>query len=57
MTATDKLTLSVGLVGASLVTTGVGLIYPPAGFIVAGGFCLCWSFITARAAAAHRKGS
>lgn len=29
-----------GIIGAGLITTGVGLVYRPAAFIVAGGFLL-----------------
>ncbi|MFP1483836.1 hypothetical protein ACLB1S_19735 [Escherichia coli] len=44
------LTPLVGVLGALLLSYGTWLIYPPAGFVVAGGLCpvLCWSWLVAR---------
>lgn len=47
----DKLTLSVGLVGAASVTVGAALLHPAAGWIVGGTFALTWSYMTARGVA------
>ena len=41
------LTPLVGVLGALLLSYGTWLIYPPAGFVVAGGLCLCWSWLVA----------
>ncbi|HAW0460570.1 TPA: hypothetical protein JLJ37_005241, partial [Escherichia coli] len=38
----------VGVLGALLLAYGAWLIYPPAGFVVAGGLCLFWSWLVAR---------
>ncbi|EEZ9025318.1 hypothetical protein ABSY27_12145 [Escherichia coli] len=38
----------VGVLGALLLAYGAWLIYPPAGFVVAGGLCLLWSWLVAR---------
>lgn len=38
----------VGVLGALLLSYGVWLIYPPAGFVVAGALCLFWSWLVAR---------
>lgn len=38
----------VGVLGALLLSYGAWLIYPPAGFVVAGALCLCWSWLVAR---------
>ncbi|MEG0716076.1 MAG: hypothetical protein RSE33_06255 [Hafnia sp.] len=38
----------VGVLGAFLLAYGAWLIYPPAGFIVAGALCLLWSWLVAR---------
>ena len=38
----------VGVLGALLLAYGAWLIYPPAGFVVAGVLCLCWSGLVAR---------
>ncbi|HAK5377450.1 TPA: hypothetical protein H1V70_004901 [Salmonella enterica] len=38
----------VGVLGALLLSYGTWLIYPPAGFVVAGALCLCWSWLVAR---------
>ncbi|EJZ0950320.1 hypothetical protein OM304_23805 [Escherichia albertii] len=40
------LTPLVGVLGALLLSYGTWLIYPPAGFVVAG--VLCWSWLVAR---------
>ncbi|HBA7208159.1 TPA: hypothetical protein J1375_002936 [Escherichia coli] len=42
------LTPLVGVLGALLLSYGAWLIYPPAGFVVAGVLCLCWSWLVAR---------
>ena len=42
------LTPLVGVLGELLLSYGTWLIYPPAGFVVAGGLCLCWSWLVAR---------
>ena len=42
------LTPLVGVLGAILLAYGAWLIYPPAGFVVAGALCLCWSWLVAR---------
>ncbi|EER5771408.1 hypothetical protein [Escherichia coli] len=42
------LTPLVGVLGALLLSYGAWLIYPPAGFVVAGALCLCWSWLVAR---------
>ncbi|HFU2264159.1 TPA: hypothetical protein ACH478_003979 [Escherichia coli] len=38
----------VGVLGALLLAYGAWLIYSPAGFVVAGGLCLFWSWLVAR---------
>ncbi|EIK0422779.1 hypothetical protein K5Z85_005033, partial [Escherichia coli] len=38
----------VGVLGALLLAYGAWLIYPPAGFVVAGALCLFWSWLVAR---------
>ncbi|EFG6899340.1 TPA: hypothetical protein ACF2VJ_004151 [Escherichia coli] len=38
----------VGVLGALLLAYGAWLIYPPAGFVVAGVLCLLWSWLVAR---------
>lgn len=42
------LTPLVGVLGALLLAYGAWQIYPPAGFVVAGALCLCWSWLVAR---------
>lgn len=42
------LTPLVGVLGAFLLAYGVWLIYPPAGFVIAGVLCLLWSWLVAR---------
>lgn len=42
------LTPLVGVLGALLLSYGTWMIYPPAGFVVAGALCLCWSWLVAR---------
>ncbi len=37
------------VIGAALVSTGAGMIYPPAAFIVAGVFCIAGAVLVARA--------
>ncbi|WP_411899300.1 hypothetical protein [Salmonella enterica] len=41
----------VGVLGALLLAYGAWLLYPPAGFVVAGALCLFWSWRVARALA------
>jgi hypothetical protein len=55
MTATDKLTLVVGVAGATAVTVGAALLHPSAGWVTGGLFALAWSFLTARAAAGQKE--
>lgn len=45
------ITFTVGLLGVGLVAFGAWLILPAAGYITAGGFCLLWSWMAAKAAA------
>ncbi|CAI0745361.1 MAG: hypothetical protein ACTIOQ_14035 [Serratia grimesii] len=42
------LSVLVGLAGALLLTYGVWLVYPPAGFVVAGLLCLLWSWLVSK---------
>ncbi|HDX2992156.1 TPA: hypothetical protein ROA43_004582 [Escherichia coli] len=42
------LTPLVGVLGVLLLAYGAWLIYPPAGFVVAGALCLCWSWLVTR---------
>ncbi|EMJ7324839.1 hypothetical protein V7991_004429 [Escherichia coli] len=42
------LTPLVGVLGALLLAYGAWLIYPSAGFVVAGALCLFWSWLVAR---------
>lgn len=42
------LTPLVGVLGVLLLAYGARLIYPPAGFVVAGALCLFWSWLVAR---------
>lgn len=44
----SALAVLVGVVGVLLLTYGVWLIYPPAGFIAAGLLCLLWSWLVAK---------
>ena len=39
------LSVLVGVAGAVLLTYGVWLIYPPAGFMIAGLLCLLWPWL------------
>lgn len=39
---------SGGRAGGALLAYGARLIYPPAGFVVAGALCLFWSWLVAR---------
>lgn len=39
---------ALGLLGASLIAYGAWLVYPPAGFIVAGALLLAGVWLTAR---------
>lgn len=47
----DWATLIAGILGLSSITLGAGMVYLPAGFIVAGSGLLSWSYIVARALA------
>ncbi|MCS1312090.1 hypothetical protein NX031_18035 [Escherichia coli] len=38
----------VGVLGALLLAYGAWLIYPPAGFVGGGAWCLVWSGLVAR---------
>lgn len=55
MSILDWATLVAGILGLVAITVGAGMIYQPAGFIVAGIILLAWSYLVARAAA--RAGS
>ncbi|MGL5237038.1 MAG: hypothetical protein ACRC8O_03230 [Plesiomonas shigelloides] len=43
------LTPLVGVLGALLLSFGVWIIYPPAGYIAGGLLCLAWSWLSAKA--------
>ena len=43
----------VGVLGAILLAYGAWLIYPPAGFVVAGALCLFWSWLVADISTVH----
>ncbi|RJK62115.1 hypothetical protein [Serratia marcescens] len=47
------LSVLVGVAGAVLLTYGVWLIYPPAGFMVAGLLCLLWSWLVSSMLGRH----
>ena len=49
----DAIAMSVGLLGLLLLVTGLGLIYVPAAFIMAGVILMGWSYMVARAIAGH----
>lgn len=51
MSFIDWATLVAGMLGLASITIGAGMIYQPAGFIVAGICLLAWSYLVARAAA------
>ncbi len=51
----DYATFIAGSLGLASITIGAGMIYKPAGYIVAGACLLTWSYIVARASA--RTGS
>lgn len=40
--------LLVGMAGGGLLSYGAWLLLPAAGFIVAGGLCLGWSYLVSR---------
>ncbi|MCB8889940.1 hypothetical protein [Vreelandella malpeensis] len=42
---------TVGLLGVALVAFGAWLVLPAVGYMVAGAFCLLWSWLASRAAA------
>lgn len=41
---------AIGLIGAASISYGAWLIYRPAGFIIAGAFCVVFAVFSARAA-------
>lgn len=47
----DYATFIAGSLGLASITVGAGMIYKPAGYIVAGACLLVWSYIVARAGA------
>ena len=51
MSFIDCATLVAGIIGLISITVGAGMIYLPAGFIVAGAGLLFWSYTVARAMA------
>ncbi|MEM8511115.1 putative membrane protein SpoIIM required for sporulation [Massilia sp. MP_M2] len=51
MSFIDWATLVAGIIGLLSITVGAGMIYLPAGFIVAGAGLLFWSYTVARAMA------
>lgn len=51
MSFIDWATLVAGIIGLALITIGAWMIYPPAGFIIAGLGLLTWSYIISRAMA------
>lgn len=48
---TAIITFMIGLFGAALISFGAWMVFPPAGVIAAGVFCLLASYFAARAAA------
>lgn len=56
MSLIDWATLVAGILGLVSITIGAGMIFLPAGFIVAGAGLLAWSYIVARALARGGKG-
>ena len=51
MSFIDWATLIAGILGLVLITIGAWMIYPPAGFIIAGVGLLSWSYVVSRAMA------
>jgi hypothetical protein len=52
----DFWTIAIGIVGFSLISIGFGLIYFPAGLIVAGSMLYFWSYAVAKSLAkAHQQ--
>jgi hypothetical protein len=51
MSILDWATLVAGFLGLVFIVIGAGMIYLPAGFIVAGVGLVAWSYIVARAQA------
>lgn len=51
MSILDWATLVAGILGLVALTVGAGMIFLPAGFIVAGACLLGWSYTVARAGA------
>lgn len=45
----------VGVLGALLLAYGAWLIYPPAGFVVAGALCLFWSWLGRDISTVHSR--
>jgi len=54
MSFLDYATLIAGVLGLMAITIGTGMIFMPAGFIVAGVGLLAWSYIVARAGAGSK---
>lgn len=51
MSFIDWATLVAGILGLASITAGAWMIFPPAGYIVAGVGLLAWSYIVSRALA------
>lgn len=51
MSILDWATLIAGFLGLTCIVIGAGMVYLPAGFIVAGLGLLAWSYLVARAQA------
>jgi hypothetical protein len=51
MSILDWATLFAGFLGLACIVIGAGMVYLPAGFIVAGLGLMAWSYIVARAQA------
>ncbi|MCP1312983.1 MULTISPECIES: hypothetical protein [unclassified Halomonas] len=47
----NLITFTVGLLGVGLVAFGAWLMLPAAGYMVAGAFCLLWSWLASQAVA------
>ena len=52
----DAIAMSVGLLGLALLVVGLGLVYMPLALVVGGVVLMCWSYLAARAIAAHAPG-
>lgn len=51
----NLITFTVGLLGVGLVAFGAWLVLPAAGYMVAGAFCLLWSWLASQAAARNTQ--